>query len=462
VSLDGEVSGPRTRSGVSRRLLVGALAATAAFGIVVATAAALATATLTDAVNDTNAAPDIVSVTVDDSVANRMKVRVQLDNMQVLPASSRINVQFDLDRNTNTGVAGDELVVRYTDAGAVEVLRWDGIRLSPSGTDGIAASLAAGTLELDFALAALGGSTAFTLRASAQRTQDIGGARVTATDFAPTAGRSVYLAPGHATFPDPRGDHDAAPDIKSVTISDTAAGMVMIRIEIANYTTFGNDKVVGIGFDLAGRPASADDVFAAFYSGPNRTEVDWEEGGNLAPSPLTNRSTSSFADGVLTMSIPRAELDSASSFGFSALSLDVVGDGEAVDGQFEGEVEALDTAPDDISGRLPSYKLAHPGPLKLRKEAFGATPFRPKANRRFVWSMLVRRMDTYKLLRSGAVTCSATASGKRVKSTGRFVGRRAQCSALVPTKTRAKVLRGTIGVRAGGKTVRERFSAVIR
>ena len=139
MSLDGEVSGPRTRSGVSRRLLVGALAATAAFGIVVATAAALATATLTDAVDDTNAAPDIVGVTVDDSVANRMKVRVQLDNVQVLPASSRINVQFDLDRNTNSGVAGDELIVRYTDAGAVEVLRWDGIRLSPSATDGIAA-----------------------------------------------------------------------------------------------------------------------------------------------------------------------------------------------------------------------------------------------------------------------------------------------------------------------------------
>jgi hypothetical protein len=387
---------------------------------------------------------------------------VQFGNIATLPADSRINLQLDLDRNANTGVGGDEVVVRYLNTGVLDVLRWDGIRLAPISADGIAASLAGGVLELDFALSVLDGDAVFALRASSQISQTFGGGRVTATDFAPSTGKSVYQTAGAASYPDPQGDHDAAPDITSVTVSDTAAGMVSVRVGIGNYAALSNDKVIGFGFDLGGRPTSVDDVFAAFYSGPNRTEVDWEEAGNLVPSPLTSRATSSFANGVLTMSIPRRELDGAGSFGFSALSLDVVGPGEGEGDQFEGEVEALDAAPDDIAGTLPTYKLANPGPLRLRAEAFGAKPSRPTASRTFVWSMVVRRLDTYLPVRSGAVTCTATASGKTVRATGRIVRGRAQCSALVPKKTRSRLFRGAIAVKAGGSSVRERFSVVIR
>jgi hypothetical protein len=462
VSPDGEVRGSRVGRGLTRRLLVAVPLPVIAFGVAATTAAALASATYNDPAGDTNAAPDIVSVAVDDSVAGRMKVRIHVDNFATLPPSSRINLELDLDRNANTGVTGNELVARYPDTGVLDVLRWDGIRLSPSSTEGIVATLAGGVLEFDFALSALAGSATFALRASSQTTQDFGGGNVTATDFAPTSGKSVYASAGAASFADPKGDHDAAPDITSMTVSDNAAGIVTVRLGIPNYETLAADKVIGFGFDLAGRPTSIDDVFAAFYAGANRTEVDWEEGGSLVPSPLASASTSSFANGVLTMSIPRRELDGAGSFGFSGLSLDVVGQGEGEGDQFEGEVEALDAAPDDIAGTLPTYKLANPGPLRLRASAFAAKPARPKANRTFVWSMVVRRLDTYQPVRSGTVTCSARASGKAIKAKGKIVRGRVQCSALVPKRTASRLFRGSIAVKTGGTSVRVPFSVAIR
>ena len=48
------------------------------------------------------------------------------------PPTRGSSCEFDLDRNATTGVAGDELVIRFWDDGLFEVLRWDGIRLSPS------------------------------------------------------------------------------------------------------------------------------------------------------------------------------------------------------------------------------------------------------------------------------------------------------------------------------------------
>jgi hypothetical protein len=433
------------------------LAATVTAGLVVAAAGALPDATYSDATGDANEAPDITSVTVDDSTAGSVSVRVTVGNFDALPSESRIILQFDLDRNATTGVAGDELVIRYWDDGTLDVLRWDGIRLSPGSREGLSASFDSGSLSFTAQQEALGGSAAFDLLVLSARTQQVGIGRVTATDFAPESGRSTYALPSQASFPDPAGDHDAAPDITSISVSDTPAGIIEVRVTTPNYQVLPGDKIIGVGFDLKGRPAAADDVFVAYASGPNSVQVDREESGILAPSELPNTASAAFEDGVLTLSLHRKELDGAALVGLGVVSLDLVGDGEREGPDFEGDVEALDTAPDDLTGPLHPYRLAHRPPVQLRVTGTLRSPVRPQAGGRFSYSIVVRRLDTYRVVRRGSVTCSVFISGKRVRTTGRFVGGRANCSLFMPAKSDSSTLRGTVTVRAAGAVVRSTF-----
>ncbi|MBA3381229.1 MAG: hypothetical protein H0T97_05100 [Actinobacteria bacterium] len=142
--------------------------------------------------------------------------------------------------------------------------------------------------------------------------------RVTGTDYAPATGRSVYGAPGQASFADPTGDHDAAPDITSISVSDTPAGMVEVRVTTPNYPTLPADKIIGVGFDLEGRPATADDVFVAYLSGAGLVQVDVEENEILAPSVRENTASGSYESGVLSLSVDRRELDGAALVGLGS------------------------------------------------------------------------------------------------------------------------------------------------
>jgi hypothetical protein len=443
--------------GTARRRVVGVLAATGLAGFLVAAAGASPSATYSDPSDDANEAPDITSVTVDDASPGAVNVRVTVGNFDELPSESRIILQFDLDRNARTGVAGDELVIRYWDDGTLDVLRWDGIRLSPGSREGLSASFDSGSLSFTAGREALGGSAAFDLLVLSARTQQVGIGRVTSTDFAPGSGRSTYALPGHASFPDAAGDHDAAPDITAISVSDNAAGIIQVRVTTPNYRVLPGDKIIGVGFDLEGRPTEIDDVFVAYASGPNSVQVDREESGILAPSVLPNTASGAFEDGVLTLSVHRNELDGAALVGLGVVTLDVVGDGEREGPDFEGDVEALDTAPDDLTGPLHPYRLVNRPPLQLRVTETLRSPIRPRAGGRFSYSIVVRRLDTYRVVRRGSVTCSVFISGKRVRTTGRFVGGRANCSLLMPAKSDSSTLRGTVTVRAVGAVVRSTF-----
>jgi hypothetical protein len=441
----------------SRPRAVGVLAATGFAGLLVAAASASTSASYSDLTDDVNETPDITAVVVESSPSGVVNVRVAVGNFQELPPESRIILQFDLDRSATTGLAGDELVIRYWDDRTLDVLRWDGIRMAPSSGDGLAASFASGSLSFSAEQAALRGSTAFDLLVLSARTQQVGIGRVTSTDFAPGSGRSTYAEPGPASFPDPLGDHDAAPDITTISVSDTAAGMIQVRVATPNYRVLPPDKIIGVGFDLEGRPTTADDVFAAYVSGSDLVQVDREQSGILVPSELPNTASAVYEDGALTLSVHRDELDGAALVGLGVVSFDLVGKGESEGQDFEGDVEALDTAPDDLTGPLHSYRLANRRPVQLRVTETLRSSTRPRAGGRFSYSIVVRRLDTYQVVRRGSVTCAVFISGKRVRTTGRFVGGRAHCSLLVPTKSDSSTLRGTVTVRAAGAVVRSTF-----
>jgi len=444
-----------------RRRRLGVLGAPLLAGLLVATAGAAPSATYPDPAGDGNETPDISSVTVDDSSPGAVNVRVQVANFEELPSESRMILQFDLDRDATTGVAGDEIVVRYWDDKLFEVLRWDGVRLSPSSAEGMNASFASGTFNFKADRAVLANTSSFGLIALSARNQQLDIGRVVGTDYAPATGRSIYSFSGLASFADPTHDHDAAPDITSISVSDTPGGKIDVRVTTPNYPTLPSDKIIGVDFDLDGRPPSADDVFVEYLSGPGIVQVNTEENEVLAPSIRPNTATGRYENSVLTLNVDRNELDGAASVGVGVVTFDIVGRGESEGQAFEGDVEAVDSAPDDLTGALLPYRLAHRPPLQLRAAKVVAAPARPRAGRRFTYGVVVRRLDTYRVLRSGSVTCSVLASGKRIPAAGRFVSGRAECSLLVPPGA-SSTLRGTITIRAAGAVIRSTFRSAVR
>ena len=70
-----------------------------------------------------------------------------------------------------------------------------------------------------------------------------------AADFASEQSRLSYVSPGPMTFPDPVGDHDAAPDITAVSVSDTKGGWITIRATVANLRALPPDRGFVIGID---------------------------------------------------------------------------------------------------------------------------------------------------------------------------------------------------------------------
>jgi hypothetical protein len=451
--------GRSARTSLRRTGSLGIAAAAVAAIVVVG---ASASASYSDAAGDGNEAPDITSVTVDDAGSGPVKVRVSFANFRVLPPNSRVVVSFDLDRNPGTGAGGDEITLRYSSDGKLDFFRWDGSQLIALPATGIGAELVDGVLSFAVDRALLAGSTSFGVLAVAARTQQVAIGNVISTDFAPATGRNVYSAPGPTSFPDPDNDHDVAPDITTIAVSDSTGGMIQFKLTTANYRTLPPDKLIGIGIDLAGRPDSDDALFLGYLSGAQTVEFDRERGGISQPADPPFRVSASHVEGVLTFSMHRSELDGASAFGFGIVSADLVGPGESEGEEFEGEVEALDTAPDDLSGRLYQYRMINSGPLHLRAGTVTASAGGVRAGKPFVAAVAVRRLDTYRIVRSGSVRCTASVAGTRVSVTGRFRGGRAECRLRVPSAKVGAVLRGTITVRVAETTHRSSYRFVVR
>jgi hypothetical protein len=445
-----------------RRSAGPALARLAPLGLVVAlvllfaTTASAATS-YSDSAGDANDAPDITSVTVSDASATSIAVNVAVRNFQTLPVDARIVVRFDLDRNAGTGSSGAELVVQYGGDGSVVSARWDGAQLVPFSSPGVSVAFSDGMLGLNLDRGELANATSFGVLAIASRTQTVGLVQVVATDYAP-AGGGTWIAPGDATFEDPSFDEDAAPDVTKVEVSDVANGFVVFRIATPNYPTLSPDKLYGVDIDLAGRPDSADEVFVTYLTTDGSLEIDREVNGNAMPADPPYRANAKYAAGVLELSIHRSELDSAGSFRFSVLTADLVGRGEPEGTQREGDIEALDIAPNGLlSGKLFAYKLAHAPPVHLALAAPSGMPIRPLGGKPFAVGVVVRRSDTYGVVRAGSVRCSIVAGGKHVRAKGSFSRGRAQCSFVVPAGRKAIRIQGTISVRAAGASIRSKF-----
>jgi hypothetical protein len=424
-----------------------------ALAMFVSAGMALAAHGYSDVAGDTNTAPDITSLEVVEATTGVLTIKLSVGNFQSLPDDSWVNLWFDLDSDQGTGDAGDEALVRYRSDGGIELYAWDGAQLVEGSTANVTASFAAGVLSVSLPKASIAAAESFGLLAVSSRAQSIGQDELIASDYAPNAGRSAYVTPGLTAFPDAVGDHDAAPDVTSVRVSDAKSGWITFAVTTPNYATLPSESAIVLTVDADSNPETGEggaELTVTLVGG--EVALDRWNGRRWVPDTAPTRVRARNSKHVVAIDLHVSELGNAPRFGFSLLSVDL---NTAVEGAV-----AADVAPNDFS--YWGYALANRPALVLVATEPVSKPSHPRAGRPFTVSLPVTRSDSRRPITTGAVSCRVLAAGAKVQATGRVVGGAAQCAFVVPRAAKGKVLRGTISVRSGGKVVARDFSYVVR
>ena len=104
-----------------------------------------------------------------------------------------------------------------------------------SPTTSVTASFSAGALTLSVPKSVLGAESSFGILVISARGQEIADEELIAADYAPNSGGSAFVGPAAAVFPDGASDHEAAPDIGSICVTDAKDGWVSFAITTPNY-----------------------------------------------------------------------------------------------------------------------------------------------------------------------------------------------------------------------------------
>ena len=164
------------------------------------------------------------------------------------------------------------------------------------------ASFASGTFNFSADRAVLADTTSFGLIALSARTQQLDIGRVTsAPTTRPAAAGASTRSPGQSSFTDPRAITTPHPTSLRSRCPTRRGGKIDVRVATPNYPTLPADKVIGVDFDLEGRPPAADDVFVEYLSGPGIVQVNIEENEDPRSVHSAEHRLRRYENGVLTL-----------------------------------------------------------------------------------------------------------------------------------------------------------------
>ena len=263
-----------------------------------------------------------------------------------------------------------------------------------------------------------------------------------------TALALAQLARADASFADPAGDAATAPDITAVTVANDAAGNLTFTVR-TNQAAVAADAAVALFFDIDQNTQTGSDGIESFLalSSSGWEFVKWD-GSQFAPAGAAS-ANASYANGLLTFKVSKADLGGVEKFTFWASALQV---------DAAGEIVATDVAPDGDDAW--EYVIAKP--LTLRAGATTAVPSAPKAGKAFVVRTPVTRGDTGGPLASGTVTCTVRVGTAVVRATGRVANGVATCTMKIPKTAKGKMVRGTMKVSLQGVSTTKTFSYRVR
>lgn len=265
---------------------------------------------------------------------------------------------------------------------------------------------------------------------------------------------AARVALADSRFTDPGGDSGGAPDITAVTVANDAAGNLTFTVT-TNQPALATGAGLGLFFDTDKNSSTGDEgVEFVLVVVPNGWAFQrWDGTQYVAANASSANST--YANGVWTFKVNKADLAGVSSFVFWAFS---------AQSDAAGQIVATDAAPDGTA--VYTYTLTvptpPPPPLTLRASAPVATPARPAAGKAFAVRVPVIRGDTGAALASGVATCKVTLGLKPLRAVGTVRAGRAACAMVIPKTARGKQLRGTIKVTFRNVSVTKSFSYRVR
>lgn len=284
--------------------------------------------------------------------------------------------------------------------------------------------------------------------------------------FATAAGGApVRAAANTATFQDSTGEDPLAPDIASVTVSNTDTGAITFAINVANKPSYTPDMFFDVFVDTDNnRTTGSQDIPGIDYvielarGEINLFRWDGTDFTRRFGDPPATTLIYSYQNGP-KITISAAELGNTTKFNF------LVGAtaGVAVNpdtGDLDFTNAHNDFAPDFGKGLWPyTVKIA---PAKLLLKRFETAPVQPLAGKLFTVRLTVARSDTGALLSGGEVACTARVAGAPLTArTQRFVGKQAVCAWSIPRTARGKVIRGSVTVVFEGRKITKSFVAKI-
>ncbi len=268
---------------------------------------------------------------------------------------------------------------------------------------------------------------------------------------------TAQVAFADASFTDPAGDSQTAPDVLAVTAAHDTAGNITLTIR-TNQATLSDDALLMLGLDSDKNPATGTGgIEYLFGIGSGGWQFLRWDGTNFVPANASS-ANGSYAGGLATFKLHKADLGGSSAFNFyvASLQLDVN----------SGDVVASDDAPDGTG--VYAYTLAAPTPpaqkvkpLALRAGAVTFAPAKAVPGKAFAVRVRVTRGDTAGPLASGKVTCRFTVGGKSVRATGSIRAGVATCSLKLPVNARKQRLRGTITISFNGVSVTKQVSRLL-
>jgi hypothetical protein len=290
------------------------------------------------------------------------------------------------------------------------------------------------------------------------------GATAALVAFAALPASAGVAAPQAAskTFEDSTGEDAQGPDVTTVVVSNTNAGLITFKVNIPNRATFTEDMLVDIDVDADNNPATGDPetlgaeyAIELFQSNVALFKWDGRTFSRTATDPPQTSLVFSYAAGP-TVKISAAELGNTTRFNFGAIAVSGIVIDQNGDPDFSKA--RADLAPDAGHGFW-NYEV-NTTPLKLLAKKFTAP--RPRAGALYTVRLVAARNDTGAIVESGQVTCKASVAGKALAArTRRIVNKEARCTWLIPSTARGQTLRGSIAVAHEGKKLTKTFSKTV-
>jgi hypothetical protein len=157
------------------------------------------------------------------------------------------------------------------------------------------------------------------------------------------------VAVSSSSYADPLGDANTPADISSVGVSEGVSGVVVVTVDVSNVASLPRNGSLTVWFDTDGNPGTGNSEgreAEITYGDAGALTLQLWSGAQLVPRPAAGIDAA-FADGRFSLSVPRATLGLAPSFGVAVVSA-------RRQPAANGDLVSVDVAPD-------SGVLVYPG-----------------------------------------------------------------------------------------------------